>query len=68
LDVPIVSLKTSAYQVKVGDEVTFTTDSRILSQKPDFAATRYFKYDFDGDGSYDLTSKQPVITHRYEAS
>ena len=68
LDVPIVTLKTNTYQAKVGDEVTFTTDARILSNKPDFATSRYFKYDFDGDGVYDLTSKQAAVTYRYETS
>jgi hypothetical protein len=66
LDVPIVTLKTSAPQVKVGDEITFTTEAHILSQKPDFEGTRYFKYDFDGDGNYDLTSKQNTVQYHYE--
>lgn len=67
-DVPIVTLQANAYQAKVGDEVTFTTDARVLSQNPEFLSARYFKYDFDGDGEYDVTSKQSVVTHYYEKS
>jgi len=66
LDVPIVTLKTNSFQAKVWDPVTFSTDARILSQKPDFDATRYFKYDFDGDWIYDLTTKQSEVSHVFE--
>lgn len=50
---------------KVGEEVTFTTKASILSQRPDFDATRYFKYDFDGDGAVDLTTKDGVVRFAY---
>ena len=57
LDVPIVTLTTNGGYAKVGEEITFTTQSEILSQRPDFASTRYFKYDLDGDCEYDMTTK-----------
>lgn len=66
LDVPRVSLKSDKTQLKVGDKVRFTTTSSILSKKPDFDETKYFKYDFDGDGEYDLTTKQDSVDHYYQ--
>lgn len=64
-DIPVVTFKTSATTVKVGQEVTFTAQANILSNKSDFAWTRYFKYDFDGDGKIDLATKQDVVTYAY---
>lgn len=64
-DVPIVSLKASASNVQVGEEITFTTVSSVLSKKPDFETTRYFKYDFDGDGIYDLTTNKDTVKYTY---
>lgn len=66
LDVPIITLTSNQWYVKVGEEITFTTQSEILSKRPDFASTRYFKYDFDGDGEYDLTTKKESVTHIYQ--
>jgi len=66
LDVPIVTLTTNGGYVKVWEEVTFTTQSEILSQRPDFASARYFKYDFDGDGEYDMTTKKEKVTYTYQ--
>lgn len=64
-DVPIVSAKASITNIQVGDEVVFTTTSSILSKKQDFETTRYFKYDFDGDGIYDLTTNKDTVKHTY---
>lgn len=64
-DVPVVTFKTNATTVKVGQEVTFTAQANILSNKSDFVSTRYFKYDFEGDGKMDLTTKQDVVTYAY---
>lgn len=66
LDIPIVTMKTSANTTRVWEEVTFTTTASTLSDRPDFISSRYFKYDFDGDGEYDIPStKQSTITHVY---
>lgn len=64
-DIPIASLRASATNIQVGDEVTFTTTASLLSRKEDFEATRYFKYDFTGDGIYDLTTNRATVTHTY---
>jgi len=64
-DVPIVTLKTSQTNIKVGETVTFTTNSRLLSSRDDFIGNRVFKYDFDGDGVDDLTTKMEEVTHTY---
>lgn len=64
-DVPIVTMKANASNIQVGDEVTFTTTSTILSKKADFEATRYFKFDFDGDGIYDRTTNQDTVSYIY---
>ncbi len=62
----MVTLITDQTNAKVGEEVTFTTKSSILSQRPDFDSTRYFKYDFDGDGEVDLTTKDDVVKYVYQ--
>ncbi|USN55870.1 MAG: hypothetical protein H6765_04825 [Candidatus Peribacteria bacterium] len=56
-----MTLKAEPINAKVGDAVTFNAQSNILSNKPDFEATRYFKYDFDGDGEVDLTTKKDTV-------
>lgn len=35
------------------------------SERPDFEATRIIKFDFDGDGIYDQTTKKTEITYQY---
>lgn len=66
LDIPIVTMKTSTTTTRVWEEVTFTTQSSVLSDRPDFTASRYFKYDFDGDGEYDIPStKKSTTKHIY---
>ena len=66
LDVPIVTLTTDRINTTVGETVTFTTKASILSERPDFDAVRYFKYDFDGDGNYDiLSTKKSTVTHSF---
>ncbi|MBP7848029.1 hypothetical protein KA013_02285 [Patescibacteria group bacterium] len=66
LDVPVVTLIADQTNAKVGEEIMFTTKSSILSQRPDFDSTRYFKYDFDGDGEVDLTTKDDVVKYVYQ--
>jgi PKD repeat protein len=64
-DIPIVTMKSSQTNAKVGETVTFTTNSKLLSSRDDFIGTRVFKYDFDGDGVDDLTTKLDEVTHTY---
>jgi hypothetical protein len=64
-DIPMVTLKQSQTIVKAGDEVTFDVSAQIISDKPDFVTNRVIKYDFDGDGTYDLTTKDDQVTHIY---
>lgn len=67
LDIPIVTMKTSSTTTRVWEQVTFTVNAQVLSDRPDFVSSRYFKYDFDGDGEYDiLSTKQSTVTHTYD--
>lgn len=65
MDVPLVTLAVDKTTVVVGDEVTFTTTTRILSNRPDFSSQRILRYDFDGDGMRDLTTKDTTVKHIY---
>ncbi len=65
MDIPIVNMKTDAINTKVGEEVTFTVNAKILSNRADFKANRIIKYDFDGDGIDDLTTKDDVVKFIY---
>jgi hypothetical protein len=60
-----VTLTIDKTTINVGDIVTLFTKSRVLSQRPDFEAKRTLRYDFDGDGIRDLTTKDTTITHIY---
>ena len=64
-DIPVVTLKSNTTIAKVWETVKFSTISKILSDRPDFKANRVFKYDFDGDGIYDLTTKEENVTYQY---
>lgn len=65
VDIPLVTLKSDSINTKIGEEVTFTVSSRILSNRADFKANRIIKYDFDGDGTDDLTTKDDVVKFVY---
>lgn len=65
-DIPMVSLKSDRVNANVGDEITFTVNAEILSKRSDFKWSRIIKYDFDGDWSYDLTTKKDRVTHIYK--
>lgn len=65
LDIPIVVLKSDKVSVEVGDEVTFDVVAKIVSDRPDFIQERTIQYDFDGDGTYDLTTKKDHVTYSY---
>jgi len=65
-DIPIVTLDITPINTEVWEKVEFKAVSRIVSDKKDFASARIIKYDFDGDGEYDLTTKKPVVDYVYE--
>ncbi|HMT26887.1 MAG TPA: PKD domain-containing protein, partial [Candidatus Absconditabacterales bacterium] len=65
IDIPLVTLKVSPINVRVGDEVIFEVESRILSNRSDFISNRTIKYDFDGDGERDVTTKNDKVSHIY---
>ena len=53
------------WEVNVGDKVTIHVDATVLSHNPDFKINRVFKYDFDNDGKYDLTTKKDTVSYVY---
>ncbi len=66
LDIPIVTLTANRLTARVWEEITFSTNSYVLSDNPDFEATRYFKYDFNGDGIYEIPStRQDSVTYAF---
>lgn len=62
-DIPLVTLKSDLASVEIGDEVTFDVVSKIISDRPDFIRERTIQYDFDGDGTWDLTTKSDRVQH-----
>jgi PKD repeat protein len=67
-DVPIVTVKTDKSVAKVGEEVEITANASLISTRSDFEELRFFKFDPDGDGIYDITTKSPTIKWVYEQS
>jgi hypothetical protein len=65
MDIPIVTLLVDKSDIAVGEEVTFTTKAKILSNRPDFDAKKTIQYDFDGDGVWDKTTKDNVVKYTY---
>ena len=64
-DIPLVTLKSDVASTEIGDEVTFNVVSKIISDRPDFIRERTIQYDFDGDWTWDLTTKSDRVTHIY---
>jgi len=64
-DIPLVTLKVDKTNIEVGEEITFDIISRVLSERPDFIQERVIQIDFDGDGEYDLTTKNDRIKYSY---
>ncbi|MCX6825204.1 MAG: PKD domain-containing protein [candidate division SR1 bacterium] len=64
-DIPLVTLRSDVTSVEIGDEVTFDVISKIISDRPDFIRERTIQYDFDGDGTWDLTTKSDRVKHIY---
>lgn len=66
MDIPIVTLTIDKTDVAVGEEVVFETKAKTLSNRPDFNSQKIIRYDFDGDGTWDLTTKDTKVTHIYD--
>lgn len=64
-DIPLVTLKSDITSVDIGDVVTFDVVSKIISDRQDFVKERTIQYDFDGDGTWDVTTKSDRVTHVY---
>lgn len=65
-DIPVVTLIVDRPTAKVGEEVHLSVKSSVLTNSNDFVANRVIKYDFDGDGIDDLSSKDTDVTYVYE--
>ncbi|MFA5747732.1 MAG: PKD domain-containing protein [Candidatus Absconditabacterales bacterium] len=65
-DIPLVTIKTDQSSVEVGDEVTFDVISKIISDRADFIKDRTIYYDFDGDGEWDLVTKNDRTKYIYK--
>lgn len=64
-DVPMVTLKIDKTSAEIWDEITFDVISKIVSDRSDFVKDRTIMYDFDGDWTYDLTTKKDRVTYAY---
>lgn len=60
-DIPLVTLKSDIVSAEIGDEITFDVVSKIISDRPDFIRERTIQYDFDGDWTWDLTTKSDRV-------
>ncbi len=65
-DIPIVTLRVDRVNTKVGEPVTLETVTKITSNRSDFESNRTISYDFDGDGVWDLTTKDTKVTYVYK--
>lgn len=64
INTPLITLKTSSSQVRVEEEVTFQASVKNIIGK-DLSTDVEYKWDFDGDGFYDETTKEPTVRHKY---
>lgn len=66
MDIPIVTLGVDKTDVAVWEEVVFETKAKTLSNRPDFNSQKIIRYDFDGDWTWDLTTKETKVTHIFD--
>ena len=66
LDIPVATLIVDRPTAKVGEPVTLEVKSSVLTNSNDFVANRVIKYDFDGDGTDDLSTRDTKVTYVYE--
>lgn len=64
INTPLITLKASSSQVRVEEEVTFQASVKNIIEK-DLSSDVEYKWDFDGDGFYDETTKEPTVRHKY---
>lgn len=64
-DIPLVTLRSNQSTVEIWDEVQFDVVSKIISDRPDFVKERTIQYDFDGDGTRDMTTKSDRVKYVY---
>jgi len=55
-----------ASEVNVWETIKVVVNSALPSKKSDFTSTRVFKYDFDNDWKWDLTTKSPKVEYVYK--
>jgi len=67
MDVPIVTLTTNKTETGIWswEEVIFTTKAKVLSNRQDFDAKKVIRYDFNGDGVWDMTTKDSIVKYTY---
>lgn len=65
-DIPIVTLKVDRWSAKVWDQVNLEAVAQISSNRNDFATTSTYSYDFDGDGIWDLITKDNKVSYVYK--
>lgn len=66
MDIPSVTLRSSAWSAKVWDTVTFSISSTAWTNIDDFEANRTFYYDFTWDGTRDEITKQSSIKYTFK--
>ncbi|MDD2536947.1 MAG: PKD domain-containing protein [Candidatus Absconditabacteria bacterium] len=64
-DTPIVTLRSDKQVINVGDTVTFDVIAKATTENEDFFSNRTIYYDFDGDGEYDLITKDDRVSYTY---
>ena len=52
-DLPLVDMDVSITEATVWEEVTFSFESEVISNRSDFDQKRFYKMDYDGDGFFE---------------
>lgn len=64
-DVPIVTVQVDKTLITLWEEVTFDVKTKVLTDRKDFSTNRVIRYDFEGDGKWDLTTKKDRVSYTY---
>jgi PKD repeat protein len=64
INTPLLSLTASSTSVFTDTDINFAVSVKNVLETPITEGVEY-KWDFDGDGFYDQTTKEPGITHAY---
>ncbi len=62
IDLPLVDLDVNTTDITVGEEIVFTMNSEVISNRTDFEEKRYYKIDFDWDGVFE---SEPIKNDEY---